>query len=481
MSKDTILADFSLFSLGGEGIGGWLTTDTHDDVFVSLANVHDAPISHPQLNQLLGLGHQAPVSTAFFDYYWLQAPPSHPYPVAKLPGFDEAWVNGNQLIRSLEHFKWGLYRLFTDGLLYFGNVRSAFRTLRTLDSYGLNAFFQQRRFDSASIRRRGEPLPLQTIPHDERYLVSEMACKSFGDSEESEGEMRQVLVDLYDAHVRNGGDSPTFRQLLSGDFPDTYSDRRNEFQFAMDDALEDKISSPQEFDAKFGAEADKFFRARKMALHNTRHYLSMANELDVYVATSMGSRENFRDMARFCDDVFAHEDLEQFFLRYFDPTLSAALGHEDKGLIECLMVKCAKVLVYYAGSEASYGKDVEAAMALSLGKPVIFHCHDSKRKRLYQEIHPLSRLIDFETGVAVGAMVTETPSQVRKIIQRLLNNQMEYHLEEHPSRKGYLLLKEDLTGSVVRLQTNDRMLTEAFWNHYHNLSYETAPAAMGDK
>jgi hypothetical protein len=51
--------------------------------------------------------------------------------------------------------------------------------------------------------------------------------------------------------------------------------------------------------------------------------------------------------------------------------VSAAEGHEDKGLIECLMVKCAKALVYCAGDRESYGKDAEAAIALSLGKPII--------------------------------------------------------------------------------------------------------------
>jgi hypothetical protein len=34
--------------------------------------------------------------------------------------------------------------------------------------------------------------------------------------------------------------------------------------------------------------------------------------------------------------------------------------------------------------------------------------------------------------------------------------------------EGYLNLVEDLTGSVVRLQTNDSLLRETFWNHYHN-------------
>ncbi len=43
---------------------------------------------------------------------------------------------------------------------------------------------------------------------------------------------------------------------------------------------------------------------------------------------------------------------------------------------------------------------------------------------------------------------------------------MEYRLEQH--RPGYLRLRENRTDSVVRLQTDDQMLTETFWNHYHN-------------
>jgi hypothetical protein len=146
--------------------------------------------------------------------------------------------------------------------------------------------------------------------------------------------------------------------------------------------------------------------------------------------------------------------------------MSAATGHEDKGLIECLMVKCAKVLVYCAGEKESWGKDAEAAMALSLGKPVIFLCDHAQRSRFYKEVHPLSRLIEFSTGVAMGAIVTDTPSDVTEILARLFNNRMEYTLEQ--STPGYLRLREKLTSSVVRLQTNNELLSETFWNHYHN-------------
>lgn len=170
-------------------------------------------------------------------------------------------------------------------------------------------------------------------------------------------------------------------------------------------------------------------------------------------------------MADTCERIFMDGRLKEMNLRYFDPTLSAAGGHEDKGLIECLMVKCAKLLVYCAGEKESYGKDAEAAMALSLGKPVIFYCDQEQRRRFYRDVHPLSRLIEFETGVAVGAMVTDKLEDVSELIYRIFENRMVYYLEQ--SKPGFLRLKERLTDSVVRLQTNDQLLTETFWNHYH--------------
>lgn len=469
MSKETILNELQLFSLGGEGIGGWISENTDDKVFDRLDELQDEPMSKAQLNQLLGFGHQAPVSNDFFRYYWLEAPENHPYQVDQLLGFNPRWLNNKAAIVSLQHLKWGLYRLFTDALLYFGNVRTAFRKLRTLTRKELDAFFQSKRFDTPAIKERGGVLPLQTIPQDDRYLVSEMACKSFGDGTASESEIRQALKESYEQYRKNGGRAPvTFRQLLDGNLPIKYSERHHEFQFSMDDILEETISSDKEFDDKFGKTADQYFDARDAALANTQHYLSMVNDLDVYVATSMRTRQDFRDMASFCDDVFKDAYLADFHLRYFDPTLSAAKGHEDKGLIECLMVKCAKILVYCARKKDSYGKDAEAAMGLSLGKPVIFYCDEDQRSRFYREIHPLSRLIEFNTGVAVGAIVAIDTEKVRRLISRILENKMQYSLEQHPTRKGYILLKEKLTESVVRLQTDDRMLTETFWNHYHN-------------
>ena len=205
--------------------------------------------------------------------------------------------------------------------------------------------------------------------------------------------------------------------------------RQQEFLFSADEVLDDKVTSERELEKKYAGIAQQFSEARAAALANTRYYLSMVNDLDVYVATSMRSRQDFRNMAESCETIFTDTRLRALNLRYFDPTFSAANGHEDKGLIECLMVKCAKSLVYCAGERESYGKDAEAAMALSLGKPVIFYCDQEQRGHFYRNVHPLSRLIEFETGIAVGAMVTDKIEDVSELLYRLFTNKMIYSLK----------------------------------------------------
>ena len=465
-TKEDILREFELFSVPTGGIGDWLTEQTHDDVFDRLGTVDEEPLPLVQLNQLLVFGNEAPVGKGFFHYYWLQAPKCHPYDVCDLPGFCEAFIqNGSNVIGSLQHLKWGLYRLYVDALLYFGNVRTAFRSLRDLPSSEIQDFFTSRRSDTDAIKHRGQPLKPRPIARDNRYLISEMACKSYGDSPGTESDLRTALFESYKAHAKAGDTSPTIQQLLDRHVPEQFAERQGEFAFSADEVLDETVSSEADLSEKFDRISSKFFESREIALNNTRYYLSVLSELDVYVATSMRTRQNFRDMADTCDKIFNGSQLREMNLQYFDPSLSAAAGHEDKGLIECLMVKCAKILLYCAGEKESYGKDAEAAMALSLGKPVIFYCDGEQKQRFYRDVHPLSRLIDFDTGVAVGAMVTDDPDEVSTLISRILENRMKYYL--HQPRKGFLQLKEKLTESVVRLQTNDQLLAEAFWNHYH--------------
>ncbi len=469
MTIHPILAEFDLFALGGEGLGGWLTERTDLKVFERLARIDAEPLSLAQLNQLLVFGRQAPISQGFYSYYWMPQPNLHPYDVTNIPGFTGNDNDSSEMITSLSQFKWGLYRIFVDALLYFGNVRTAFREMRTLSRSELESFYGAKRFNPDRMKRRGKVLDLEPIARDNRYLIAENACKSFGEGDVKESDLREALKLTYAEKIKAGKRRVRVKELIKDGTKAEYANRQGEFEFSIDELLNDEVSSQDEIDEKFEKLWKRYKRARAAAMSNTHHYLGMVNDLDVYVATSMRNRDDFRNMARFCGDVFEDNRLADLDLRYFDPTMSAAPGHEDKGLIECLMVKCAKVLVYCAGDKESYGKDAEAAMALSFGKPVIFYCDSEEKSRFYREVHPLSRLIEFNTGVAVGAMVTDSVDEVVKLLGRLFMNRMSYELELHPERKKFLRLKETVTESVVRLQTDNQMLTETFWNHYHNV------------
>jgi len=309
---------------------------------------------------------------------------------------------------------------------------------------------------------RGAPLPLLSIAHDDRHLVAEMACKSLDNS--------QVILDRLNEMRRraqsSGRRNTTVREVLAEAEIAKVDVEQLQFLFGEDDMLEQRIDTEDDVQLIFTRVAKRFDGARQAALANTELYLSMVGDMDVYVATSMRTREDFRKMARFCDDVFGSAKLKALNLRYFDPTLSAAAGHEDKGLIECLMVKCADVLVYCSGTKESLGKDFEAAMALSQGKLVIFFCDEEQRRDFYRDVHPLTRLIDFNSGVAVGALATTDRQVVIELLHRHFTNRMEYQLEQ--SKPGYLRLRERLSGCTARLQTSSELLRSTFWNYYHS-------------
>jgi len=424
------------------------------------------PISVTHLNQLLHLVHEAGVSKGFFKYYFQEIPLSHPYPVRKvtktLPRLD------NRGIASLEQLEWGLRRFHIDALLFFGNIRSAYREFRVKDYNTLESFFARKRIPS-DLNSRGDVFPFLDIRVDDRYLISELACKAFSPiSPEGPSCAEQLLIETY---RKAGKDRMPVHALFDEDSLLAREDPQGQqiLECATQEFADEHIESESDLREWITKIHPRFEKAHQCALENTRLFLSVVNELDVYVATSMRTQGHYRDTAHDCNFIFNLPGLKRFCLRYFDPTISAAKSHEDKGLIECLMVKCCRVLLYFAGRGDSFGKDAEVAMAMSLGKPAIILCPNdekgTRRARFFRDIHPLSRLIDFETGVACGAIVTQNREIAGQVLERIFDNAMEYDLENDGS--AYFRLRERLTQSVVRLQTNDVLLRETFWNNYH--------------
>jgi hypothetical protein len=417
---------------------------------------------------------QAGMSEGCFRYYFLDVPQTHPYPVDKvLSATGYKPPKGLTEITSLQQAQWGLRRFMYDAMLYWGNFRQAYRDLRLLSVEAIGSLFSEKRIREHRIATRGKVAGPATIPRDDRYLISEMACKTY----EAKGPLQDA------DHVRLAIEA--FRALRAEGTPVTpdvlrartkaLAEGKNQlqlFELLFEDART-VLQNEEEVVALYSGQWDAFQKARVSALQNTRIYLSLCNDLDVYVATSMRTRQDFRDMASTCDQIFTSPTLSKYNVRYFDPTLSASEHHEDKGTIECLMVKTAKVVLYFAQHKESLGKVSEYAMALSLGKPVIILCPDDSRGReiftFYRDSHPLTRLVEFKSGIVNGAMITCKVDDVVSLLDRIFTNGMEYDLGRKDGTDAYYLLRERLTGTTVRGVTDNKLLTEAFWNNWHEV------------
>lgn len=525
MNKQEIIDYFEYFNNSDpacDGIEKFLSINGVDEVFERLKDSNNLKLNKVRLNQLLLLSGLNNVTYGFFKYYWLEFQENHPYSLKNLEfGYPELDNKGEEILKSIGGYekdnivsyyeanttsdsdsedesviktiaqlRWGFLRFYTDALLYFGNINLGFTELNKKSYEELVSFFKAQSFDINEIKERGECFKFNEIEEEDRYLISEAVCKNLDAVDSTQTALRVKLIERYKEACEKNQTTVKVGALLDKDkkfiltkSKDLNQEKKDkqltltmEDDVSTADIINMEISSLEDIDKIVEPLYNRFRVARNLALNNTKLYLSIINDLDVYVATSMRSKEDFISMSKNCYQIFHEPDVKKLHLRYFDPTISAAEGHDDKGLIECLMVKCAKALIYTSGDKDSYGKDAEAAMALSSGKPVIFYCPDDIRYNVSKNIHPLSKLIDFNTGVANGAMVAKNLQEVNTLIKRIFSNQMYFMLTKKPVTiinsegkevtKSYFKLKDTLTASTVRVQTSDLFLTKGFWNYY---------------
>jgi len=335
--------------------------DEGGDLFAALGSAAYAlkagSLSWAGLNQALHRCSQAGMSEGCFRYYFLEVPPNHPYPVTKVLSQTEYRPPGGLTeIASLQQLEWGLCRFVYDAMLYWGNIRQAYRDLRLL-SYGeIETLFEGKQINSQRMTTRGKVAEATPIPRDSRYLISEMACKTYEAKEDlRDADHVQLALEGFRAlqaeraEVTPKSLREKTKQIAEG------RNQQQLFELMFEDAPE-VLHTEDEVIALYAGQWAAFQKARVEALQNTRIYLSLCNDLDVYVATSMRTRDDFRDMVRTCQQIFKARKLSKYHIRYFDPTLSAAEHHEDKGIIECLMVRTAKVILYFAQHKESLGK-----------------------------------------------------------------------------------------------------------------------------
>lgn len=406
------------------------------------------------------------------------------------PGFFQYLVDGTidykdgSAIESLQALEKGVERFRTLALLWFGNIKFAFKAL-SKDPYELELkVTDTKSWKKTYYTSRHPPISdIDNIPAEKTYFLG------------------YLIADKLKERIRKDKNDLEARALFK----------------EMGEYL-------------------------KIGKKNQLAYLS-SDHLDVYVATSMRLEHEYIFVSRFVSNVFSRPILSELKVRWFDPTQAYCDDRIDKGLSEALMLKRAKCTLYLVQESDTFGKDSELASTLAQGKPVVAYVpHGNKRyvdellsnlktlnpkksaldivleqlevfkpslawndkkvmswlgdrnnanlaeakKYLYEvvkkhydkradtltETHPLGIQVNLISGVANGVLVVRNESDCAKLIHSILLNDMKFEIcTKVVKKEKYVYLRETISKSIFRVKTGDRLLDNSFWNFYTEPQY----------
>lgn len=375
-------------------------------------------------------------------------------------------------VQTISDFEKAIDRFRICAALLFGNFRFGYRTLATCNEKEFQEWVRKvEPADKTDFTKREEFTEIHQIPKDDLYLLGYVSSAELSDLDlcleairrlrSSGSSIDQVLQNLGAEKQRKISETLAEHELS---FPTTGSAGLT--PKALHELESQLVSIVEPL-------RERTERAQEMGRKNTDRYLTLSY-LDVYVATSMREKQDYTDHNRFIGEVFEHPDVNPLKLRYFDPTLSYADDRITKGLIECLMIRRARVTLYNAGYEDTLGKDSELASSLAQGKPVIVYVpvgQDEKSKaqlerraKLFKEDHPLGLQVDIRTGVAHGVIVVRSPNHCARMLSGTLLRTLQLELVHQQNNH---LLREKETKSVLRVVSDDPHLTHVFWTYFH--------------
>lgn len=386
------------------------------------------------------------------------------------PHFYSYFFGGVDTIEKLES---AVERFRVTSMWLFGNFKFAFRKLATSETREFEKLIAKtNKIDPCEFENRDEWREIQKIEDEDLPLLGYVSGQGVKDLEfslelvralrRSTGPLKEASENL-GAEKRDKALKTLLRYGLA--FP---KDNSGQFDRATLTKFAEQVKSVlQPLSARLK-------KAREIGRRNTARYLSLPH-MDIYVATSMRTDDDFRSQHEFVRGVFTHPLVSPLKLRYFDPTLSFVDDRITKGLIECLMIRRAKVTIYNAGEEDTLGKDSELAATLAQGKPVIVYVpsmagDDEKNARLnrradlFKADHPLGLQISISSGVAHGILVVRSPHECARMLRKILLNDLQLSIVHEG---GNFKLIEQETNSVLRVVTDDAQLTHAFWTYFH--------------
>jgi len=317
-------------------------------------------------------------------------------PPTKRPLFDATF--GNISFSNIEDLKRNIERIRSIYLLKMGSFYLGYRLLRNADKPQLDNIINEYIITDEEKEKKNEIVRyyrdnsrkiqgFENIPIHLRWCLGYLAPK---EQPKINGACRK-LIPIFEKAVQKG--VTEYRQLneLAKDFlkpeenledllastgVDTFSVRFPTFPHPLTGerylGTQYTFLLQRKLEEFRNVAETNFEEVRERGRKNTFAYLS-TGEIDIYFATSMRTRLDFLSNANFIEKVIKSPDLERYNILYFDPTQSYLDDRIQKGLIESIMIKKCKMVVYNAGEKETFGKDSEAGIALAHGKFVVVY------------------------------------------------------------------------------------------------------------
>jgi len=436
------------------------------DELQAQALLEGSGLGYSQLNELLLASGYDRVSPGFFRYLLAG-------------GREESTEAAHTAFKSVDSFSKAVEQFRIWAVLSYGNVKYAFKYLSKLDDNSINLELESTApIDEEVYSSRHEPLiPIEQIAGTDTYYLGYIIARELNDrlAENPEDEVVREELKKRDEIVAKG--KRNHEAYLTSDHMDVYvatsMRERHEYQVVADTVAK-VFADPRLrnlkirwFDPTQAYCEDRIDKGlvEALMLRRAQCTLYLAQEAD-----TLGKDSELASTLAQGKPVIAYvprvpPDKETEFA---DELLRMVGDSEAPGNLKAILGQ----LRVYAPEAAWNDPEVQewircpaqadtGAAKAKLARAI--RKHYEKRATTLKDSHPLGLQVNLETGVANGVLVARTLEECAELVFRVLTATLEFALE---SQAGSLVLRERVTGSIFRVVTGDKLLTNSFWNFY---------------
>lgn len=418
----------------------------------------DARLGYSQLNELLLLFGFDRITHSFFQF---------------LVDGQTEYVPG-QAFSSVEQLRDGIDRFRELAVLLYGNVKFAFKTL-SRNAEHLSSALQTTLHieDEAFLSRHAPIIPIKPIAPEDAYLTGYIIERELQNRLENHEDQDAVMLEVRRKEVvavaRENQDA-----YLASDHLDVYvaTSMRERHEFVAVKRLvsqifgQDTVSRLQLrwFDPTQAYCLDRIDKGLSEALMLRRATCT------IYLAQESDTLGKDSELASTLAQgkpvvAFVPEVTEDYFKEHMEGIRLAQSGKSDADLLLSQLRIFEHSAAWSDPIVREWCNAPEKSDMALLRKRVLnqMRAHYDGRARTLRDSHPLGIQVNLETGVACGVLVTRTVAHCAQLIRNILTRRLEFKLEENAA---HIMLREQISGCIFRVVTQNDMLTNTFWNFY---------------